>query len=268
MHTILCMFLLWQTCAPRCMPRLIGLPCFTSPLRWQTCTPLCMPRPFGLPYFTSSLLWQTCVPLRMPHQIHLPYLTLLLLCQTWTPLCMPRQIGLPFFTLSLRWLAFTPFTCSCCWLTPFLILTRLLHCLCCCSNSSRSCNRHDTNPPWYKLKAIVDAENVRPKYFAMMILWCEYIRCKTQTWKCMCGCLPGKKIVYSVSNVTTCSSVYQTCHVVVNSMLRQQGDNTVIMYQSCHATATVKQDDSYYSIPFKQGDNMFISKPNMPSCCQ
>jgi hypothetical protein len=29
-------------------------------------------------------------------------------------------------------------------------------------------------------------------------------------------------------------------------MLHQQGDNTVIMYQSCHATATVKQDDSHY----------------------
>ncbi len=75
--------------------------------------------------------------------------------------------------------------------------------------------------------------------------------------------LPGKIIVYSVSNVTTCSSVYQTCQVVVNSMLRQQGDNMVIMYQSCHATATVKQDESHYSILY-----MFISKPNMPSCCQ
>jgi len=75
----------------------------------------------------------------------------------------------------------------------------------------------------------------------------------------MCGCLPGKIIVYSVSNVTTCSSVYQTCQVVVNSILRQQGDNTVIMYQSCHATATVKQDDSHYSILCKQGDNMFSS---------
>jgi hypothetical protein len=30
-------------------------------------------------------------------------------------------------------------------------------------------------------------------------------------------------------------------------MLHQQGDNTVIMYQSCHATATVKQDDSRYT---------------------
>ena len=51
----------------------------------------------------------------------------------------------------------------------------------------------------------------------------------------MCGRLPGKRIVCSASKVTTCSSVYQTCQVVVNSMLHQQGDNTVIMYQSCHA---------------------------------
>ena len=146
MHTILCMLLLWQTCAPRCMPCLIGLPYFTSPLRWQTCTSLCMPRPMGLPYFISSLLWQTCMPLCMPHQIHLPYLTSLLFCQTCTPLCMPRQIGLPFFTSLLRWLAVMPFMFSCCWLTTFLILTRLLHCLRCCRNSSCSCNRHDINP--------------------------------------------------------------------------------------------------------------------------
>jgi len=67
----------------------------------------------------------------------------------------------------------------------------------------------------------------------------------------MCGHLPGKRIVYSASKVTTFSSVYQTCQVVVNSMLHQQGDNMVIVYQSWHATATVKQDDShfiYYSL--------------------
>ena len=73
-----------------------------------------------------------------------------------------------------------------------------------------------------------------------------FLRCKTETQKFMCGRLPGKRIVCSASKVTTCSSVYQTCQVVVNSMLHQQGDNTVIMYQSCHATATVKQDDSHY----------------------
>ena len=79
---------------------------------------------------------------------------------------MPRQIGLPYFTSSFRWLAFTPFTSSCCWLTLFLILTRLWHCLCCCHNSSCSCKRHDTN---WKLDI---AEKVCPKDFAMVIQWC------------------------------------------------------------------------------------------------
>ena len=40
-------------------------------------------------------------------------------------------------------------------------------------------------------------------------------------------------------------AVYQTCQDVANSMLRQQGDNTVIVCQSCHAI--VKQDDSHDS---------------------
>ncbi len=72
-------------------------------------------------------------------------------------------------------------------------------------------------------------------------------RFKTQTWKFMCGSLLGKRIVCSASKVTTCASVCQTYQVVVNSnsMLRQQqGDNTLIIYQSCHAI--VKQDDSHY----------------------
>ncbi len=160
MHTILCMLLLWQMCAPLCMPHSIGLPYFTSSLRWQTCASLCMPRPISLPYFTLSILWQTRMPLCMPHQICLPYLTSSLLRQTCAPLCMPRQIGLPYFTSSLPWLAFTPFTCSCCWLMPFLILMRLWHCLCCCRNGSCSCTRHDTNPPWYKLKASCSKEGL------------------------------------------------------------------------------------------------------------
>jgi hypothetical protein len=109
-----------------------------------------------------------------------------------------------------------------------------------------SCSRHDTNPPWYKLKASCCREGM-PKRFSNddTMVWI-LIRCKTQTWKLMCGRLPGKRIVYSASKVTTCSSVYQTCQVVVNSMLHQQGDNMVIMYQSWHATATVKQDDNHF----------------------
>ncbi len=55
-------------------------------------------------------------------------------------------------------------SCSCCWLTPFLILMRLWHCLCCCRNGSCSYTRHDTNPPWYKLKASCCKEGI-PKRF-------------------------------------------------------------------------------------------------------
>ncbi len=219
-----------------------------SLLCWQqTCGSLCMSCPMGLPCFTLLLLWQTCMPLCMPRQSCLPYLTSLLLWQTCAPLCMPRQIGLPYYTLLLRWLAFMSFTFSCCWLTPFLILTRLVHCLCCCRNSLCSCSRHDTNPPWYKLKASCCREGMPKRFYNDDTMVWIFIRCKTQTWKFMCGRLPGKRIVYSASKVTTCSSVYQTCQVVVNSMLNQQGDNTVIVNQSWHATATVsKQDDSHF----------------------
>ena len=174
MRAILCMLLLWQTCAPLCMPRPIGLPYFTPSLRWQTCASLCMPRPISLPFFASSLLWQTYMPLCMPRQIGLPYLTSLLLSQTCASLCMLHQIGLPYFTSSLIWLLFTPFTCSCCWLTPFLILMRLWHCLCSALMAPALVptmiqTRHDTN--W----KLVVAEKVFPKDFAMMILWCEYL---------------------------------------------------------------------------------------------
>jgi hypothetical protein len=113
---------------------------------------------------------------------------------------------------------------------------------------SCSCTRHDTNPPWYKLKASCCKEGIPKRFYNDDTTVWIFLRCKTQTWKFMCGRLPGKRIVCSASKVTTCSSVYQTCQVVVNSMLHQQGDNTLIMYQSCHATATVKQDDSHYIV--------------------
>ena len=169
MRAILCMLLLWQTCAPLCMPHQIGLPCFTSSLLWQTCAPLCMPRLIGLPYFTLSILWQTCAPLCIPHQIGLPYSTSSILWQTCAPLCMPHHVRLPYFTLSLLWLAFTPFTCSCCWLTPFLFLTRRQHCLCCCPISSCTCNHHDTN--WWNslVRGVLQRKIVCPKDFAIMI---------------------------------------------------------------------------------------------------
>jgi len=200
MHAILCMLLLWQTCAPRCMPRLIGLPYSTSPLRWQTCTSLCMPCPMGLSYFTSSLLWQTCMPLCMPHQIRLPYLTSLLLWQTCAPLCMPRQIGLPFslrcsadwHSCHLRFLAadlhlfsfsrdlYTAFAAAV--IAPALVIAMI-------QTLNASCCRERT-----------------PKIFCNddTMVWI-FLRCKTQTWKCMCGSLPGKRIVFSASKVTKCS---------------------------------------------------------------
>ena len=138
-----------------------------------TCASLCMPHPISLPFFDFSLLWQTYIPLCMPRQSGPLYLTLLLHSQTCASLCMLHQIGLPYFTSSLLWLAFTPFTCSCCWLTPFLILTRLWHCLCSALMAPAIVpamiqTRHDTN--W----KLVVAKKVFPKDFAMMILWCEY----------------------------------------------------------------------------------------------
>jgi len=173
MCAILCMLLLWQTCTPLCMPRPIGLPYFTLSLCWQTCASLCMPHPISLPFFTSSLLWQTYMPLCMPRQIGLPYLTSWLLWLTCTSLCMLHQIGLPYFTSSLLWLAFTLFTCSCCWLTPFLILMRRWHCLCSALMAPALVltmiqTHYETS--W----KLVVAMKVFPKDFAMMILWCEY----------------------------------------------------------------------------------------------
>jgi hypothetical protein len=172
MRAILCMLLLWQTCAPLCMPRPIGLPYFTSTLRWQTCTSLCMPRPISLAYFTLSLLWQTCMPLCTPRQISLLYLTSSPLWQTCAPLCMPHQIGLPYFTSPLRWLALTPFTLH--------VLAADLHLFSFSQDFDTAFaaavmapalvtamiqTRHDTN--W----KLVVAEEVSPKDFAMMILW-------------------------------------------------------------------------------------------------
>jgi hypothetical protein len=176
MCAILCMLLLWQTCAPLCMPRPIGLPYFTSSLHWQTCASLCMPRPISLPFFASSLLWhwQTYMPLCM---LHAPSdrsadLTSSLLWQTCAPFCMPHQIGLPYFTCSFDWhsrhlhvlaadlrlFSFsqdfdTAFAAAV--IAPALVIPMIQ-------------TRPDTN--W----KLVVAEKVCPKDVAMMILWCEY----------------------------------------------------------------------------------------------
>jgi hypothetical protein len=97
------------------------------------------------------------------------------------------------------------------------------------------------------LQRSVTEEYLMPKRFCNDDMVWIILRCKTQTWKFMGrGRLPGKRIVAcSASKVTACSSVYQSCQVVVNRMLHQQGDTTLIIYQSCHAI--VKQDDSHYT---------------------
>ena len=160
MHTILCMLLLWQTCAPLCMPRLIGLPYFTSLLRWQTCASLCMPCPMGLPYFTSLLLWQTCMPLCMPRQIRLPYLTSLLLWQTCASLSADwRSRHLRFLAADLHLFSFSQdlYTAFAAAVIAHALVAVMIQ------------THHDTN--W----KLVVAEKVCPKDFPMMILWCEYL---------------------------------------------------------------------------------------------
>jgi hypothetical protein len=53
---------------------------------------------------------------------------------------------------------------------------------------------------------------------------------------------------------------------VVKSMLRQQGDNTLIKYQSCHAI--VKQDGSHYMINLAPVlfDNMTVTFMDFTKC--
>jgi hypothetical protein len=65
---------------------------------------------------------------------------------------------------------------------------------------------------------------------------------------------------------TEMKAVYQTCQVVANSMLRQQGDNRVIVCQSCHAI--VKQDDSHYMINLAPVlfENMTVTFMDITKC--
>ena len=100
------------------------------------------------------------------------------------------------------------------------------------------------------LQRSVAEEDRMPKRFCnddMDMVWIM-LRCKSQTWQFMGhGRLPVKRtLACSASKMTTRSSVYQSCQVVGNSisMLCQQGDNTLIIYQSCHVI--VIQDDSHY----------------------
>ncbi len=66
--------------------------------------------------------------------------------------------------------------------------------------------------------------------------------------------------------MTTFSWVNQKCHVVVNCMLRQQGDNTLIIHKSCHAI--VKQDDSHYTIKLAPVlfENMTVTSMDITKC--
>jgi hypothetical protein len=95
-------------------------------------------------------------------------------------------------------------------------------------------------------RSVAEEDRMPKRFWNYDMVWI-ILRCKTQTWKFMgCGRLPGKRIVScSASKVTKCSSVYQSSQVVVNSMLRQQGDTTLIIYQSCQAI--VKQGDIHYT---------------------
>jgi hypothetical protein len=167
MRAILCMLLLWQTCAPHCMPRPICLPYFTSSLCWQTCTSLCMPRPISLPFFTSSLLWQTYMPLCMPCQIGLPIsLRVAPLTDMCTPLHAPLDLSAVFHFINPLTLigvhAIYMFLLLLTYAFSHSHETLKLPLL--CPNSSCTCTRHDTNPPWYNLKASCCKEGI-PKRF-------------------------------------------------------------------------------------------------------
>ena len=167
MRAILCMLLLWQTCAPLCMPRPIGLPYFTSSLRWQTCASLCMPRPISLPFFASLLLWQTYMPLCMPRQIGLPIsLRVAPLTDMRTPLHAPLDLSAVFhFVDPLTLIGVHAIYMFLLLLTyAFSHSHETLKLPLLCPNGSCACTRHDTNLSWYKLKASCCKEGI-PKRF-------------------------------------------------------------------------------------------------------
>ena len=197
MCAILCMLLLWQTCVPHCMPRPIGLPYFTSSLCWQTCASLCMPHPMS----NQSAVFRFVASLTDIHApLHAPSdrsadLTSSLLWQTCAPLCMLRQIGSAIFHFVAPLIGvhaiymFLLLTCTFSHYHETLTLPLL------CPNGSCACTRHDTNLPWYKLKASCCKEGI-PKRFCNndTMVWI-FLRCKTETQKLVC----------SASKVTTCS---------------------------------------------------------------
>ena len=173
MRAILCMLLLWQTCAPLCMPHLIGLPYLTLSLRWQTCASLCMPCPIGLPYFTSSLSDRHACPSACPVR---------LVCRISLRPSSDRH-AYPS-ACPVRLVCRISLHCSADWRSCHLHVLAADLCLFSFSRDSDTAfaaavmapalvtamiqTRHDTN--W----KLVVAEKVCPKDFAMMILWCAY----------------------------------------------------------------------------------------------
>ena len=287
MCAILCMLLLWQTCASLCMPRPIGLPYFTS-LRPSACpiqlvcrNSLCRfsdrhacfsacpvrlvcrisirrtsdrhahssARPIRLVCRISLCrssdrhAHPSACPIRLVCRISLCRSSDRRACPSACPIRSDCRISLRrssdwhlrhsrVLAADLRLFSFsrdvdTAFAAAI--LAPALVITMI---------------QTDKTP---LLQRSVAEEDRMPKRFCNDDMVWIILRCKIQAWKCMGrGHLPGKRIVVcSASKVTTRSSVYQSCQVVVNSMLRQQGDTTLIIYQSCHAI--VKQDDSHYT---------------------
>jgi len=246
MHTILCMLLLWQTCVPSACPVWlvcrISLGCSTDWLACPSACPVQWVCRISLRRFSDRHACPSACPVRSVCRISLrrssdrharpsacPVRSVcrISLCRSadW------RSRHLRFLAADLRLFSFsrdfdTAFAAAV--IAPALVITMIQ------TESSL-------------LQRSVAEEDCMPKRFCNDDMVWLILRYKTQTWKFMDGCLlPGKIIVIcSASKVTTRSSVYQPCQVVLNSMLYQQGDNTLIIYQSCHAI--VKQDDSHYT---------------------
>jgi hypothetical protein len=111
-----------------------------------------------------------------------------------------------------------------------------------CPNGSCACTHHDTNPPWYKLKASCCGEGIPKRCCNDDTMVWIFSRYETQTWKQYTKHAQLLSIVCSASKVTTRESYVNHVMLLSNKM-----------------TVTL------YSILCKQGDIMFISKPNMPS---
>jgi len=169
MRTILCMLLLWQTCAPLCMPRPISLPFFTFSLLWQTCVSLCMPRQIGLPI---------SLPCSSDRHARPSACSIRLVCR----ISLHRS-----FDWRSRYLHVLAADLRLFYSHETLTLPLL------CPNGSCACTRHDTNPPWYKLKASCCKEGIPKRFCNDDIMVWIFLRCKTETQKFMCGRLPGKE---------------------------------------------------------------------------